>query len=451
MENMEPGRMMAESPAHVPWVYSAAMVLAVWLIVSPFSFGYGCPALVWSDILSGVAVLGITASALLLPRKRAWSFFGVAAVGLWLLFAPLVFWAPDAATYVNDTLVGALLITFALLVPMGMPMGGPEVPPGWTYNPSSWPQRAPVIALGLVGFFISRYLAAYQLGHLGTVWEPFFGSGRTGTQAVLESEVSRAWPISDAGLGAITYLLEVLSGFMGDRKRWRTMPWMVAMFGVLVVPLGVVSTVLIILQPLMVGTWCTLCLVSALAMVVMIPLALDEVVAMVQFLRREKQQRGTRYWHAFWFGGTPEGAREEPPMPTSGRAAWKPREMVRGLTASWQLLLATALGVWLMFSPALFGGEGALADSSHLVGALVIVVSIIAMAEVGRPTRFLNLPLGAWLVAAPWLLAGGDFRAGLNSTLVGLVVALLSLPTGKHREHYGRADRIALWARRWAR
>ena len=27
--------------------------------------------------------------------------------------------------------------------------GGPDVPPGWSYNPSSWPQRAPIIALAL--------------------------------------------------------------------------------------------------------------------------------------------------------------------------------------------------------------------------------------------------------------------------------------------------------------
>jgi apolipoprotein N-acyltransferase len=55
-------------------------------------------------------------------------------------------------------------------------------------------------------------------------------------------------------------MLEPLSGFMGGRNR--TMPWMVVMFGVLVVPLGVVSIVLVILQPLALGAWCTLCLVN---------------------------------------------------------------------------------------------------------------------------------------------------------------------------------------------
>ncbi|MEJ7793846.1 MAG: hypothetical protein WKF65_17945 [Gaiellaceae bacterium] len=39
-----------------------------------------------------------------------------------------------------------------------------------------------------------------------------------------------------------------LSGFMGGTNRWRTMPWMVLMFFILVVPLGIVSIVLVILQ-----------------------------------------------------------------------------------------------------------------------------------------------------------------------------------------------------------
>lgn len=39
---------------------------------------------------------------------------------------------PDAATYMNDTLVGALVVTFAILVPMKMKMPGPEVPLGWS-------------------------------------------------------------------------------------------------------------------------------------------------------------------------------------------------------------------------------------------------------------------------------------------------------------------------------
>ena len=80
--------------------------------------------------------------------------------------------------------------------------------------------------------------------------------GRTRNHFHLTSDVSRSFPIPDAGLGAVAYMVEFLMGFIGDKRRWRTMPWMVTFFGILVVPLGVVSVTLIILQPLAVGARC---------------------------------------------------------------------------------------------------------------------------------------------------------------------------------------------------
>jgi hypothetical protein len=115
----------------------------------------------------------------------------------------------------------------------------------------------PIVALGLIGFVIARQLTAYQLGHVDGVWEPFFHgeAGRNGTETIITSDVSKAWPIADAGLGAVSYMFEVLMGVMGDRRRWRTMPWMVMAFGIVVVPLGVVSIYFIIIQPIVIGTF----------------------------------------------------------------------------------------------------------------------------------------------------------------------------------------------------
>lgn len=117
------------------------------------------------------------------------------------------------------------------------------VPPGWTYSPSSWLQRLPMIALGFFGFLTARHLTSYQLGRIGAVWDPFFsgGDGKNGTEFIVTSSVSRARPIPDAGLGAAAYMIETLMGAMGSASRWRTMPWMVTFFFILVVPLGGVS------------------------------------------------------------------------------------------------------------------------------------------------------------------------------------------------------------------
>jgi hypothetical protein len=37
-------------------------------------------------------------------------------------------------------------------------MTGPTVPPGWSYNPSDWAQRLPIILLAVLGLYVSRYL-----------------------------------------------------------------------------------------------------------------------------------------------------------------------------------------------------------------------------------------------------------------------------------------------------
>ncbi|MGH2386106.1 MAG: hypothetical protein ACRDGB_13805 [Candidatus Limnocylindria bacterium] len=41
---------------------------------------------------------------------------------------------------------------------------------------------------------------------------------------ILDSDVSRAFPVSDAALGSIVYAIEALMGYMGGTDRWRTMP-----------------------------------------------------------------------------------------------------------------------------------------------------------------------------------------------------------------------------------
>lgn len=462
-------QMMVDEHRGSSWAHFINMALGIWLMTSPFVLGLFDPDVArqvardvtaerglapsefrnlltaWSDIGSGalIALFGL----LSLSYRMRWAQWANTVVGLWLLFAPLVFWTPSAAAYTNDTLVGALVITFAVLVPMMPGMdhmamtSDMAIPPGWTYCPSTYLQRLPIIALGFVGFVIARYLTAFQMGHIATAWDPFFGEG---TMTVITSDVSKAWPIPDAGLGAVSYMLEVLMGAMGDKKRWRTMPWMVTFFGILVVPLGAVSIYFIIIQPIVIGTWCTLCLIAALAMVIMIPFALDELVAMGQFLVLAHRE-GQSFWRVFFMGGTLSTGTpdQEPgfgaPMPVAFAQA------ARGLTAPWTLVVSALLGAWLMLTRLIFGTVPGMAHSDHLVGALIITVAVIAMAEVARSLRFINALFGAWLVVAPWLLSGESAVAAIHSVLIGLALVALSLPRGRiSREHYGSWDRYVV-------
>jgi hypothetical protein len=450
------------------WCHFLNMMLGAWLLSSPFVLGYlnldlaaldlerldaerALPpvelrglAMAVSDIVSGILLIVFSALSASPSRRFPWAQWAVAVVGLWLLFAPLLFWAPSPAAYANSTLIGALVIGFSVLVPMmpGMSMEGMMqpgvIPPGWAYSPSSWMQRAPIAFLGVVGLLLARHLAAYQMGHTTTAWDPFF---LTGTEKIITSDVSHAFPVSDAGLGAATYMLEILMALMGDARRWRTMPWMVVGFGIVVVPLGGVSIFFIIIQPIMIGTWCTLCLIQALAMVVMIPFALNELVAMGQYLSWARSE-GKPFWRTFWMGGAMPGAHGDKPEEFVGSAGEVIGKITRGVTAPWTLLACTGLGVWLMFTRLIFGTEGAMANSDHLIGALVVTISIIAMAEVVRPLRFFNALFGLWLIAAPQLLDGASTTATWASALVGILLIVLSFPLGPVRNRYAGWDRF---------
>lgn len=425
------------------WAHFLTIALGAWLASSPPILGYESVALAASDIASGLLVMFF--GALSLSWRMGWARLANAAVGVYLLFAPLLFWAPTAAAYLNDTLVGGLVIAFAAVTrpPVGVSMvarlTGPDVPPGWEYSPSSWTQRLPIIALAFVGLYISRYLTAYQLGHIDQAWDPFFGGG---TERIITSEVSKAWPVPDAGVGAVTYMLEILTGLVGSRRRWRTMPWMVLLFGIMIVPLGAISIFFIIIQPILIGTWCTLCLVAAAAMVIQIPYSLDELVATCQFLA-QRRRKGQPLWPVLLHGDTAAGGKNEPPSDFEQSAGEISREMWGGgVNLPWPLVACIAIGIWLMCTRLIFGTEGAMADSDHLVGALVVTVSVTALAELARAARYLNIPLGVALLFVPWILDGGTLPADIASVVSGLLLIVFSLPRGSVRHSYGTWDRF---------
>jgi uncharacterized membrane protein len=170
------------------------------------------------------------------------------------------------------------------------------IPPGWDYNPAAWSQRLPIVALAVLGFLIALYLTLYQLRVFPVVWEPFFGKG---SEKILNSAISRMLPIPDAALGALGYLADAVFGLVGSTRRWRTMPWVVVVFGLAVGPLGFISVLLVVLQPVLYDAWCTLCLVSALISVIMIGPTMDEMLASLQYLKKVKRS-GQSLWKAFW-------------------------------------------------------------------------------------------------------------------------------------------------------
>lgn len=394
--------------------------LGIWLISNPFTLGQMGRYEYWNDIVCGFLVIVFSIISLV-PSLRNFRWIN-AVLGSWLMFAPLWFWSKSPAMYSNDTLIGGLILLFAGFTPSTRD-DKDEVPAGWSYNPSAWLQRLPIMTLAFIGFLLARYLAAFQLGHIPEVWEPFFGDG---SERILKSDVSKAFPVSDGGLGAMSYLMDVIAAAIGDRNRWRTMPWMVILFGLFIVPTGVTSITLVMLQPIAVNAWCTICLITAFIMLVMVPPAVDEVVATVQFLRRSVRS-GQPFWRTFWGGGE-----------DNVHEYVAPEVQAKGTKIN--IIGSALLGGWLLFVPELMNLEGTVANNIYIIGALVITFSVIAYADVARLVRVFILPLAAWLSVLPWLIGELDLLAKSIVMSGGLALIFLSIPRGKVKQHFGSFD-----------
>lgn len=186
-------------------------------------------------------------------------------------------------------------------------------PPEFRRNPSSWSQRLPIVALALVATAASAWLALYQWRLVGPPWDPLFGP--ESTARVLDSAASRRmhrWiGAPDAALGAVAYLGDAVFGLAGSTRRWQYRPWLVVLFGIDVIPLGIVSGILVAVQGLVVGSWCFLCLVTAVISLLLVALAWDEVWASLAYLRRvwrDTHDRGA-LWQVFWGRRHPAGER----------------------------------------------------------------------------------------------------------------------------------------------
>lgn len=410
------------------WTSLVLMGIGLWLVATALSFTIHSQAVFVSDLCSGLLL--IIFGALSLRSDRQWSLWAAVFVGIWLQFAPLVFWAPDAISYLNDTLTGVLAIAFAQIIPgMSAQLSFREInnPPGWSFNPSAWNQRLPIVFACLLCWLISRYMAAYQLGYLDHVWDPFFVNG---TLLVITSDLSKSFPISDAGLGALVYTLEFLLGCKGDSSRWHSMPWMVIVFGIMVIPAGLVSILLIVSQPILVGHWCGWCLITALLMLFMITFTIDEVVAVVQYLRDVKK-KGLPFWKTFWEGGEVVGLNDR------DRAIGVIPLKIRGINFPWNLVLSVILGIYLLFSPGIFNLQGIESDLIHVLGALVATVGMISMSETVRPVRFLNILFGSFLVIVPLLFSTSFLIGQFSSIISGILIIGLSFRKGVIDESYG--------------
>ena len=209
---------------------------------------------------------------------------------------------------------------------------------------------------------------------------------------------------------------------------------------------GLTHVFLVSSMPVMVGSWCSLCLLAALCMLPMIPLTLDEVVAMVQFMRKAVWQEGRPFWRTFWLGGIVEGCTSDERSPDIAAFSDHPIKVtaagIWGVSVPWSLGLAALVGLWCMIAPSALNVAEPLYAGVYFAGVWTVVVSVCCWAEVARAGRFLNALSGLWLLIAPFILSGGGVGMTVSAVVSGLLILALSLPRGTVKERYGTWQRF---------
>jgi hypothetical protein len=141
-------------------------------------------------------------------------------------------------------------------------------------------RRVLLFALALTAQAVASYLTLYQLGAIAHPWDPFFDP---------EPVLDLTEPVPDAAAGALAYATELVLLVPGGRDRERTHPWTCLALGAVLCGGAAVSVALVVIQPAVVGSWCTLCLVSAALSFLLFGLGIGEARSAWRHLQRRPE------------------------------------------------------------------------------------------------------------------------------------------------------------------
>jgi SPW repeat-containing protein len=99
------------------------------------------------------------------------------------------------------------------------------------------------------------------------------------------------------------------------------------------------------------------------------------------------------------------------------------------LPVHWEDWCSWLLAIWLCISPGVlsFGEEAIATYAAVFTGFLLICTEIVTLSTFRSWEEWINVLLGAWLVAAPWVLGVASMAAKTNFTIVGALVVGLAL------------------------
>lgn len=109
----------------------------------------------------------------------------------------------------------------------------------------------------------------------------------------------------------------------------------------------------------------------------------------------------------------------------------------------WQQVLAAAIGIWLMAAPAVVGFGETLSNVYHVLGPVAASFATMAVWDVLRVLRYVNVPVGLGVAVTPVVLAA-DLTTILLGLASGVALIVLSLLGRTPRDRYAGGWRSLL-------
>lgn len=94
----------------------------------------------------------------------------------------------------------------------------------------------------------------------------------------------------------------------------------------------------------------------------------------------------------------------------------------------WEDWLNIAFGVWLCISPSIlqFTDDATAAYNAYVVGFLIIVAEVFTFSSIAVLEDIIDMVLGGWLVASPWVLGLTNRQEISNFVIMGAFVLALA-------------------------
>jgi len=95
----------------------------------------------------------------------------------------------------------------------------------------------------------------------------------------------------------------------------------------------------------------------------------------------------------------------------------------------WESWCSWLLSIWLCISPGplKYDAEPTATTAAVLTGFVLICTEIVTISTFRLWEEWINVLIGSWLIAAPWLLRFSSPSATINFVIIGLLVATLAL------------------------